>query len=203
MPRHFKAHPEKPTHPLVWCIAILCTVAAIAVIITGLVVFVGYLIIHPSAPVISVVSAHLDKIQNDLAGLLEIQVTIVIKAENDNAKAHASFSDTDFVLSFQGIPIARLVADPFEVPKNESVEFPYKVESSSIPLSPDEMQQVDLALKQDQITLDLKGSSRARWRVLSVAPLRSVRFWCHLNCQLKFHPMTGIYKNSPCTSRAK
>ena len=56
-------------------------VVAIAVIITGLVVFVGYLVIHPSMPIISVVSAHLDKIRNDLAGLLETQLTIVIKTE--------------------------------------------------------------------------------------------------------------------------
>lgn len=200
MPKKLIHGPEKRTHPLVWCLAILCTVVAIAVIITGIIVFVGYLVIHPSVPVISVVSAHLDKIQNDLAGLLEAQLTIVVKAENDNAKAHASFSDTNFVLSFQGISIARLVADPFEVAKNGSVEFPYKVESSSIPLSPEEMQQVDMALKQDQITFDLKGSSRARWRV---GLLGSVKFWCHLNCQLKFHPLTGIYMNSPCTSRAK
>lgn len=200
MPRKLIHGQEKRTHPLVWCLAILCTVVAIAVIITGLVVFVAYLVIHPSVPFISVVSAHLDKIQNDLAGLLETQLTIVIKAENDNTKAHASFSDTDLVLSFEGIAIARLVADPFEVGKNESVEFPYKVESSSIPLNPEEMQQVDSALKQDQITFDLKGSSRARWRV---GLLGSVKFWCHLNCQLKFHPLTGIYMNAPCTSRAK
>ncbi|KAM6551068.1 hypothetical protein CsatB_000876 [Cannabis sativa] len=200
MPRKLIQGPERRTHPLVWCIAILCTVVAIAVIIVGLVVFVGYLVIHPSVPVISVVTAHLDKLQNDLAGLFETQLTIYVKAENDNAKAHASFSDTSFVLSFEGIAIARLVADPFDVAKNGSVEFPYRVESSSIPLNPEEMLQVDLALKQDKITFDLKGSSRARWKV---GLLGSVKFWCHLNCRLKFHPLTGVYVNSPCTSRVK
>uniref|UniRef100_A0A803QHI9 Uncharacterized protein n=1 Tax=Cannabis sativa TaxID=3483 RepID=A0A803QHI9_CANSA len=190
MPRKLIQGPERRTHPLVWCIAILCTVVAIAVIIVGLVVFVGYLVIHPSVPVISVVTAHLDKLQNDLAGLFETQLTIYVKAENDNAKAHASFSDTSFVLSFEGIAIARLVADPFDVAKNGSVEFPYRVESSSIPLNPEEMLQVDLALKQDKITFDLKGSSRARWKV---GLLGSVKFWCHLNCRLKFHPLTGVY----------
>ncbi|GMN47635.1 hypothetical protein TIFTF001_016803 [Ficus carica] len=191
---------EKGTHPVVWCMAIVCTAVAIAVIVTGIVVFVGYLVIHPSVPVISVVSAHLDKIQNDIAGLLEAQLTIVVKAENDNTKAHASFSDMSFVLSFQGVDIAQLVAGPFDVAKNESQEIPYKVVSSSIPLNPEEMQQVDLALKADLITFDLKGHTRARWRV---GILGSVKFWCNLNCQLKFHPLNGSYMNSPCTSRAK
>ncbi|EXC31037.1 hypothetical protein L484_021339 [Morus notabilis] len=200
MPGKLIQGPEKATHPVIWCLAIVCTVVAIAVIITGLVVFVGYLVIHPSVPIISVVSAHLDKLQNDIAGLLEAELTVVVKAENENAKAHASFSDTSFFLSFQGIVIAKLVAEPFEVAKNDSLQLPYKVLSSSIPLNPEEMQQVDMALKDDRITFDLKGHSRARWRV---GLLGSVKFWCNLNCQLKFHPLTGSYMSSPCTSRAK
>lgn len=96
--------------------------------------------------------------------------------------------------------IARLVAEPFDVKKNDSVEFNYVVPSSSIPLSPEQMDEVDAALKQDKITFDLKGNSRARWRV---SRLGSVKFWCHLNCQLKFHPLNGTYMNAPCSSRAK
>ncbi|KAL5550045.1 hypothetical protein UlMin_000221 [Ulmus minor] len=200
MPIKLRNDPEKPTNPLIWCGAVICTIIAIAVIITGIVVFIGYLVLHPSVPVISVASAHLDHFSNDQAGLLETQLTINIKAENDNAKAHASFSKTQFVLSFQGIPIARLVVGSFNVPKNDSVEFHYEVASSSIPLNSEEMKQVDLALKQDLIVFDLKGNSRARWRV---GLLKTVKFWCHLDCQLKFHPFNGSYMNSKCTSRVK
>ncbi|KAH7515082.1 hypothetical protein FEM48_Zijuj11G0158300 [Ziziphus jujuba var. spinosa] len=191
---------EKRTHPLIWFAAIICAIIATAVIIAGVGVFIGYMVIHPRVPVIAVVDAHLDKIQSDIAGLLETQVTILIKAQNDNAKAHASFSDTSFILSFQGMMIAKLVAEPFEVKKNDSVEFNYVVPSSSIPLTPDQMDDVDLALKQDKITFDLRGNSRARWRI---GLFGSVKFWCHLSCRLKFHPLNGTYMNAPCSSRAK
>ncbi|KAM0967428.1 hypothetical protein FF1_023082 [Malus domestica] len=110
--------------------AIICTVVAIAVIIAGIVVFSGYMIIHPRVPLITVTSAYLDNFQNTEAGLLETEITIVIRAENDNTNAHASFSDTSFMLSFQGLSIAGLVAYPFEVNKNSLVDFHYLVQSS-------------------------------------------------------------------------
>ncbi|GAV90721.1 hypothetical protein CFOL_v3_34125 [Cephalotus follicularis] len=94
---------RRTTHPLIWCAALICTVISVAVIITGMVVFVGYLVIHPRVPVIGVVDAHLDDISYTEAGLLEIQIVIKIRAENDNEKAHASFSDTSFTLIFDGL----------------------------------------------------------------------------------------------------
>ncbi|KAK8691095.1 hypothetical protein V6N13_074615 [Hibiscus sabdariffa] len=105
-----------------------------------------------------------------------------------------------YTLSLNGEDIARLVAPPFEVSKNSSVDFRYLVQSSPIPLGPEQAQDVDLALKRDYITLDLKGSARVRWRV---GRLGSVRFLCHLDCHLHFLPSNGTYIPSRCTSNAK
>ncbi|KAL6183811.1 hypothetical protein ACLB2K_045221 [Fragaria x ananassa] len=163
MPR--KLTHQRGTHPLVWLAAIICTIVSIAVIIAGIVVFAGYMVIHPRVPFIKVTQAHLDNLQNDPTSLLETAITIVVRAENDNTKAHASFSDLSFTLSFQGMKIARLVANPFDVRKNDSVDFNYVVESSSIPLSSGQVDQVDSSLKRDRISFDLKGNVRARWRV--------------------------------------
>ncbi|KAL6180880.1 hypothetical protein ACLB2K_047539 [Fragaria x ananassa] len=200
MPGKLIHGPQRGTHPLVWLAAIICTIVSIAVIIAGIVVFAGYMVIHPRVPFIKVTQAHLDKFHNDPTSLLETAITIVVRAENDNTKAHASFSDLSFTLSFQGLKIARLVANPFDVRKNYSVDFNYMVESSSIPLSSEQVDQVDSSLKRDRISFDLKGNVRARWRV---GLLGSVRFWGHLNCRLNFHPLNGSYIYSPCSSRAK
>ncbi|KAM5573819.1 hypothetical protein ABKV19_013383 [Rosa sericea] len=200
MPRKLIHGPQRGTHPLVWFAAVICTIISIAVIIAGIVVFVGYMVIHPRVPFIKVTTAHLDKFESDATSLLDTAITIVVRAENDNTKAHASFSDTSFTLSFQGMNIAKLVAYPFEVRKNSSVDFNYVVESSSIPLSSEQVDQVDNSLKRDRISFDLKGNVRARWRV---GLLGSVRFWGHLNCRLNFHALNGSYIYSPCSSRAK
>ncbi|EOY25388.1 PREDICTED: uncharacterized protein LOC18606926 [Theobroma cacao] len=191
---------ERRTHPLVWCAAIICTILIVAVIIAGIVTFIGYLVIHPRVPYISVANAHLDRIQIDYAGVLEIQVTIVVRAQNGNKKAHASFSDSSYILSLNGEDLARLVAGPFEVVKNSSVDFHYVVQSSPIPLDPEQADDVDAALKKDLITFDLKGKTKARWRV---GLLGSIKFECHLSCQLHFHVFNGTFIPSRCTSKAK
>lgn len=194
---------HKHTHTtgyIIWLFAIICTIICIAVIITGIAVFIGYMVIHPRIPTLSVANAHLDTMQYSQAGLLETAMNIIIKAENDNTKAHASFSDTSFILSFQGLVLAKLVADPFDVSKNSSIDFNYVVQSSEIPLDSARMHQVDLALKQKVIQFDFKGNSRTQWRV---SLLGSVKFWCHLNCQLRFHPLNGTYVSSHCSSKSK
>ncbi|XP_020207363.1 NDR1/HIN1-like protein 12 [Cajanus cajan] len=199
--RLVNTHHSANTHPLIWLAAILCTVIAIGVVIAGIVVFVGYVVIHPRIPVISITNAHLDLLSNDYAGLLQTQLTIMVLAQNGNAKAHATFSDVRFNLSYQGQAIAVMVAGIIEVPKNSSQTLRYVVQSKSIPLTPEQMEEVDQSWKRDIIGFDVKGSARTRWRV---GPLGSVRFWCNLECQLRFHPSNGSYiKHSRCTSESK
>ncbi|CAN1306342.1 hypothetical protein LINPERPRIM_LOCUS26781 [Linum perenne] len=172
----------------------------IAIIFGGIAVFIGYLVIHPRVPILSVVGAHLDQFQYDYAGTLVTQVTVVVRSENDNMKAHSSFSDMKLKLIFEGLQIAYLQAGPYDVRKNSSVDFHYVVVSKPIPLTPTQMVDVDVMLKQDRVRFELQGSARARWRV---GPLGSIRFWDHLNCRLHFHRSNGSYVHSACTSRPK
>ncbi|KAK7307393.1 hypothetical protein VNO77_40414 [Canavalia gladiata] len=200
IPRRLNTPHNDSTHPLIWLAAILCTIIAIGVVIAGIVVFIGYMVIHPRIPIISITNAHLDLLRNDYAGLLQTQLRIIVVAQNGNAKAHATFSDIKFNVSYQGQGIAVMVADPFDVPKNNSKTLPYVVQSAPIPLTPDQMEEVDGSWKRDIIGFDIKGSARTRWRV---GPLGSVRFWCTLECQLKFHPSNGSYIPKRCTSESK
>ncbi|KAL4601974.1 hypothetical protein ACB092_10G020100 [Castanea dentata] len=196
-----RGYPEfRGTHPFIWCLAIICSLICIAVIVSGAAVFIGYMVMHPRIPILSVANATLGTMRYSQDGLLETQMTIIIRAENDNTKAHASFSDTGFILSFQGLVIAKLVADPFDVEKNSSVYFNYEVTSDEIPLDSSRRHQVDLSLKQRVITFDIKGNSRTQWRVWL---LGSVKFWCHLDCQLRFHTSNGTYISSRCSSKSK
>nr|AAV68887.1 hypothetical protein AT5G45320 [Arabidopsis thaliana] len=57
MPRLTSRH---GTSPFIWCAAIICAIISIVVIVGGIIVFVGYLVIHPRVPIISVADAHLD-----------------------------------------------------------------------------------------------------------------------------------------------
>ena len=188
------------THPLVWLVAILCTFFAIAVIFAGVAAFIGYILIHPRIPTLSVSSGHLNFLRNDLAGLLQVRVTIVVRAQNGNGQAHASFSDLFFRLSYQGQALAVLRSDQFDVAKNSSSDLNYVVDSSSIPLTPVQMAEVTNSWQRNVIGFDLKGSARTQWRI---GRLGSMKYYCHLECMLKFHPLNGSYIPSRCTTEAK
>uniref|UniRef100_A0A6N2N5K5 Uncharacterized protein n=1 Tax=Salix viminalis TaxID=40686 RepID=A0A6N2N5K5_SALVM len=123
-------------------------------------------------------------------------------ADKHRGRSHDyGFSNFNLELFFDGIRIAVLsTAAPYEVKKNSSVDFNYDYTSDPIPLSPEQMEDVDAFLKEDEVRFDLKGGVRARWRV---GVLGSVGFFCSLNCQLRFHPANGTYISRRCSSRAK
>ncbi|KAI3989473.1 hypothetical protein MKX01_022748 [Papaver californicum] len=174
--------PERRTHPLVWCAAIICMIIAIAVIIMGLVVFAGYMIIKPRIPYMMI-----------------LQISLNIKAENENMKEDASFSGISFILNFHGLPIAELRDAPFEVPKNDSVNLAYSV-PMSIPLEQDAWEYMVASVKQNKVSFNLKGDARTRWRVGILGP---VKFWTHLSCQLNFFASNGSSIKTDCSSKSK
>ncbi|KAL3818364.1 hypothetical protein ACJIZ3_004269 [Penstemon smallii] len=198
MPKHVLG-PRNHTNPLIWCAAIICAILSVIVIVAGIVVFLGYLIIKPKVPQISVTSAQLDTLYFDQTSLLTVQVTILIRAENDNSKARASFYDTSFALSFRGQRIAYLVAEPFGVSANNTVEFNYVSQSTPIPLNPEDAEAVSLSLRRNVIDFELKGTTRTRWRVGLIG---SVKFWLHLHCQLML-PVDSTRIFPGCSSRSK
>ncbi|KAA8521057.1 hypothetical protein F0562_011790 [Nyssa sinensis] len=170
------------------------------VVITGIVLFVGYLVVRPKLPSISITAAHLDRFYYDQASVLTTQLTIVVKFKNDNTKAHVSFSKAAFILGFHGVEIAELASEPFEVKKNSSVEFNYQVESTPIPLEPQIGDIADRSIKNNSIMFNLKGTARTGWRVIEV--VRSVKFWLHLNCDLRFS-LDGNIRDLHCSNKSK
>nr|GEY74982.1 NDR1/HIN1-like protein 12 [Tanacetum cinerariifolium] len=127
--------PQRRTNPLIWFLAFVFAIVFMIIIIAGIVIFVGYLTIRPKVPLLYVKSARLDQLDYGQAGVMAVRIFVIVKAENHNMKAHVSFYDTDLILGYHGLSIAKLVAGRFEVKKNTSQELFYVVESSPIPLS--------------------------------------------------------------------
>lgn len=185
---------------LVWLVMIVCAFLIIAVIIAGIVVVSIYLIYRPKMPYIEVADAHLNTLDYDQSGLLDTEMALTIVAENNNFKAHASFSDASFNLRFHGIKIAELRAAPFDVPKNGSFPLYYLVPSSTIPLDEGGMETMDMALKQGIVPFGLEGEARTRWKV---GIFVSVRFWTHLSCQIRFFwPNGTVVIPLDCSSKS-
>ncbi|GMJ05985.1 hypothetical protein like AT5G45320 [Hibiscus trionum] len=192
---------DRGRNAFVCCGAVICTIITLAIIIAGIVTFIGYLVIHPRVPYVSVVYAHLDRMEIDrYEGALRLQVIVVIRAINGNHMARAVFSHSNYTLSLDGKDIAQLVAPYFEVGKSSSVDFNYVAQSSPTPLDPEQAGDVEAGLQKDLITFNLKGGARVRWRV---GRLGSFGFLCRLDCRLQFHASNLSYVPSSCTSKAK
>ncbi|KAJ0716731.1 hypothetical protein HanPI659440_Chr13g0515961 [Helianthus annuus] len=199
MPKPSVLGPQRRTNPLIWCLAFICALVATIIIVAGIVVFIGYLAIRPKVPLLYVHAARLDKLSYNQAGVLAVRLIIIMKAENHNMKAHVSFYDTKLLLGYHGLSIAHLVADPFDVLKNMSRELTYVVESSPIPLEPQEQYLTEQSMAKTKVMpFFLKGNSRTRWRV---GPLGSVKFWLHVNCHLQL-PIdnTAVYPH--CSTKS-
>ncbi|KAJ0970958.1 hypothetical protein J5N97_018917 [Dioscorea zingiberensis] len=186
------------THPLIWILAIIGVLLAVAVILTGIFIFVVYLIYQPRLPYIKVAYAHLNKLVYDQSGSLDTEMAITIVAENDNTRANATISDLDFFIKFHGIELAELIADPFEIEKNHSVELKYVVPSAMVPLDESAMASMDAALRQDRVPFDLLGSAKMRWRV---GIFLSVKFWAHLSCRIEFSYANMSSLGLDCSSK--
>lgn len=176
-------------------------IVAVAVITIGIFVLISYLVIHPKTPSISVSYANLDKFDYDQSGNLDVQLTVVVKAKNENVKAHASFYGLGLILGFHGLELAKLVNEPFDVKKNSSVEFHYVVESIRVPLRGLQQSYVQSSLRKRMISLELKGKAKTRWRVWIVG---AVRFTLHIDCDLKFFVPNGSFSaGSSCSSKTR
>ncbi|XP_058086531.1 uncharacterized protein LOC131233759 [Magnolia sinica] len=147
----------------------------------------------PKVPDMKVTYSRLDMLNYDRYGVFSTQITLYVTAINENAKARATFSDISFVLRFDGVPVAELRAEPFEIPRNSTKTLPYVVQSSSIPLEGNAAEEIDASLKRDKITFHLKGGSRVTWNIGPVGPFK---FRTHLFCKLDFFPTNGSSVNS-------
>ncbi|KAG0449928.1 hypothetical protein HPP92_027035 [Vanilla planifolia] len=167
------------TNPVIWALAIVCTGLVVAVILTGIAVFVIYLVYQPKAPSLRVASSHLYRLEYDQTGLFAVELALTLVAENPNARAHATFSDfaASMRLDKGGVELAELRADELGVEKNGSATLDYVVRTEGVPLDEAGRGAVDGMLKEGVVGFELVGEAKARWRVGVFA---SVRLLTHL-----------------------
>ncbi|PWA33892.1 hypothetical protein CTI12_AA624280 [Artemisia annua] len=199
MPKRPVLGPQRRTNPLIWFLAFIFAIVFTIIIIAGIVIFVGYVAIRPKVPLLYVQAARLDQLVYDQTGDMAVRIFVIVRAENHNMKAHVSFYDTELILGYHGLSIAKLVAGPFDVRKHTSQELNYVVESSPIPLDSQLQYLTEQSLdKSKAMPFFLKGNSRTRWRV---GPLGSVKFWLHINCHMLL-PLNHSVVYPNCSSKS-
>ncbi|CAM0146230.1 unnamed protein product [Urochloa decumbens] len=169
----------------VWAMVVLCTILAIGVIIAGVAVFAVYIFFKPKMPYLVVSDAQLVQLQYDQGGTIQsLQMSITIRAENNNSKADATFSSVDLALGFHGADVVLLRSEPFTLPRESSLPLPYNVAVAPGPaLDQAGMQIMDESLKAGVVPFELFGKARTRWKV---GVFVKIRYWTRISCHLRF-----------------
>lgn len=123
------------------------------------------------------------KLDYNQVGILDLQVSIVITAKNENIKNHVRFNQLELTLALHELQIAKLVNKPFDVKKNDSLEFFYLVKSEQIHLRSVYRDYVQSLLMKNIVSSELKGTTTTKWKVCVID---SVKITLHMNCNLHF-----------------
>ncbi|CAO2152967.1 unnamed protein product [Urochloa humidicola] len=168
-----------------WAMVVLCTLLAIGIIVAGVAVFAVYIFFKPKMPYLVVSDAQLVQLQYDQGGTIQsLQMSITIRAENNNSKADATFSSVNLALGFHGADVVLLQAEPFVVARKSSLPLQYNVAVVPGPaLDPAGIQAMDDSLKAGVVPFDLFGKARTRWKVGVFVKLR---YWTRISCHLRF-----------------
>jgi hypothetical protein len=187
--------------PLRWCVAVVFTVLAVAVLIAAVTILLVVLLLQPQSPYFAVRSARLDALAyDDTRGVLDnVQVSALVEARNGNAHARAAFSELEVRVAFAGTVLAMLRAEPFVVRPGGRLPLAYVARARGAQLGEAGSAAMQAVVRDGVVPLSLEGEARTRWRL---AWLVDVRRWTRLGCQISFGWPNGTALDFRCRSKS-
>jgi hypothetical protein len=97
----FQPRLRKRTSILSWCMAAICTIFWVAVILLGLAVLIVYLLYRPKSPQFDIVAGTLNAGYIDTGNLLNADITLLANVINPNTKVNIYFSYLQLDMYYQ------------------------------------------------------------------------------------------------------
>ncbi|KAF3337371.1 Protein YLS9 [Carex littledalei] len=189
---------RKRTSVLAWCMAAVCTVLWVAVILLGLTVLIVYLVYRPRSPQFDIAAASLNAGYIDTGNLLNADITLLANVINPNRKVNIYFSSLQLDMYFQGIMIGTQVIDAFYEPRQMEALRNLKMITSAVQLPLQVAQEWGNGTQPGGggVTLHLSGRFRTRW--LFGRWLRFTK-WLHPSCEILVGPPpNGVLLKKQC-----
>lgn len=191
---------KHPTTPLTWLIGVICTVLWVVIIFGGLAVVIVYLVFRPRSPRFEISSATLNTAYIDMGSLLNADLTFLANISNPNKKIDISFDIFEVDLYYRTTLIATTAVDPFSEMRLEARLGNFHMVSSQVALHTGEMEQLKIDLANSSISLDVKGSFRARSSL--GRNFLHFKYWLHGRCSIVVSsPPGGSLLSSKCITK--
>ncbi|KAL8111726.1 hypothetical protein AgCh_019438 [Apium graveolens] len=191
--------PPRKTKPFTWCIAILCAIFWVIIILVGLIVLIIYLLYHPKSPKFDVAGATLNAAYLDMGYLLNADVTILANFTNPNKKVNVNFKHIIINLSFDGIPIATRYIDHFHVRKAQYHLANIHLVTSQVRLSPVHSQKLKKQIESGKVKFDIKGLFKAKSKLGNVLKY-SYSLYGHCSIVMT-GPPNGVLRAKTCGTK--
>ncbi|KAL1828702.1 hypothetical protein ACET3Z_007114 [Daucus carota] len=191
--------PPRKTKPFTWCIAILCAIFWIIIILVGLIVLIIYLAYHPKSPKFDVAGATLNAAYLDMGYLLNADITFLANFTNPNKKVNVNFKHIIINLYFDGIPIATRYIDHFHVRRQQYHLASVHMVTSQVRLSPVHSQKLKKQIASGKVQFDIKGLFKAKSKLGNVLKY-SYSLYGHCSIVLT-GPPTGVLVAKTCYTK--
>lgn len=205
--RHEKAYAEekvlpapRKTNPCIWCIALMCSLIAIAIILSGLAVLTAYLLFHPKLPKLDITKASLNRVTLDPTTFLyNSEMVALITVTNPNGRVDIRYEYINFKLFFRSDMVATQVLPPFAQRRGNSTDLKViTMVSNDAEITPLSAQVMEIQAKNNSIEYKLVGNLRTVARLGATA---QIPYWLNVNCQLHFTtPPNGVLHDHKCSS---
>jgi hypothetical protein len=189
--------PPASTNICIWLCAISCSIFAIIVILTGLIVLLGFLIFHPRLPSFTVKEATLNTLLLDSSFVLSSQTTILLHIRNPNAKVAVDYESLRFELQFEKHALSNLTFSPFSQQTKNSTDWLFVMAASAVQLQPIEGEHLSYSIQSNSVTYDFVGTVRTKAKFGSIT---SIRYWLHIKCNLEFNSPSPVNNGSLVSS---
>lgn len=197
-PRGERAH---HSGALQWCVAVVFTVLAVAVLLGAVAILFVVLLLQPRQPYFAVTSAHLDTLAYDQQGALDdVQLQAVVEARNGNAHASARFAGLELRVAFNGTTLVVLRAGEVAVGPGGRVPLAYVARARGAPLGEVGSAAMEAAIREGAVPFAVDGEARTRWKMAGVV---EVRHWTRMSCRILFGWPNGTAMDFKCRSKAK
>lgn len=188
------------TNLCIWVIAMLGSLIAIAVILSGLAVLIGYLLFHPKLPKLDVIKASLNNIYLDTAtGLYNSEMVALLSIRNPNDKVDVRYEYINFKLFFRNDMVATQILEPFSQRKgNTSNLMTLDMLSTDKVITPLSVQIMVAQARNNSIEYQLLGNLKT---VAKLGALARIPYWLNVDCLLHFTtPPKGVLQHRECTT---
>ncbi|GAB2230043.1 hypothetical protein Droror1_Dr00014299 [Drosera rotundifolia] len=183
------------THPLVWCIALLCLLFSLSVIFFVVATLIIFLVIKPKYPLFDIPSARLNAIYFDSPEYFNGDLCFSVNFSNPNKKMSLRFEYLDLRLYFHDQLIAVQSIETFIQREGQMSVGSVNMVSSLVYLPSNLAEELHKEVESNKVLYDVEGNFKLKMMLGFV----HIGYWLKARCQLEMTaPPNGLLMARRC-----